>query len=119
MSRREWGRARRPYPGSSLTAKAEAVPVSTMADVVAMATILPTSRIVRTNVSTQEGQEGNKTLTHALSLWTAGLAGPSSQGITTTMASASSSSTEGVEATGTTLQAWSLARRDVLQEDKV
>merc|ERR1719234_34960 len=69
-------------------------------------------------MSTQEGQEGNKTLTHALSLWTADLAGPSSQGITTTMASASSSSTEAVEATPTTLQAWSLARRNVLQEDK-
>ena len=82
-------------PGSSLTLKAAAVPVSTTAAVVATATILPPSRIVRQSVSTQEGktylhpftslpitnmlllgQEGNMTLTHALSLWTAGLAGP-------------------------------------------
>merc|ERR1711974_501629 len=33
--------------------------------------------------------------------------------------SASSSSTEAAAATQTTLQAWRLARRDVLQEDKV
>merc|ERR1712192_132805 len=59
-----------------------------------------------------------QTLTHALSLWTAGLAGPSNQGITTTMASVSSSSMEVAAAMQTTLQAWSLARRNVLQEGK-
>ena len=82
-------------PGSSLTVKAEAVPVSTIAAAVATATILPPNKIVRQSVSTQEGniylhpftslpisnmlllgQEGNMTPTHALFLWTAGLAGP-------------------------------------------
>ena len=76
----EWERARLPYPswlvasqskelsrvsnlnptllppGSSLTVKAAAVPVSTTAAVVATATILPPSRIVRPSVSAQEGK---------------------------------------------------------------
>ena len=78
-------------PGSSSTARVAAVPDSTMEVAAAMATTLPASRIVRQNVSTQEGndpvspfaipivilgQADKKTQTPALSPWTGGLAGP-------------------------------------------